>query len=132
MLRRQAESDRIVAASSAGHLVHEMSVHRRPWRVDPVPFVLDATTFADLADGIVQRVEALERILADLYGPRTLVADGVVPAEQLNSTSRYRLGSVGSMLPRRWLTTYAVDLVQLDDGAWRYLLAHDDVAACRG
>ena len=119
LLRRQAETDRIVAASSAGHLVHEMSVHRRPWRVDPVPFVLDAATFADLGAGIVQRVEALERILADLYGPRTLVADGVVPGEQLSSTPRYRLGSVGSMPPRRWLTTYAADVVQLDDWTWR-------------
>ena len=97
LIRRQAEADRVVAASSAGHLVHEIRVHRRPWRVDPVPFVLDAATFDGLATGIVERVEALERILADLYGPRTLVADGVVPGEQLSSTPRYRLGSVGSL-----------------------------------
>ena len=83
-----------------------------------MPFVLDAATFAGLATGIVERVEALERILADLYGPRTLVADGVVPGEQLSSTPRYRLGSVGSLPPRRWLTTYAADVVQLGDGSW--------------
>ena len=111
LIRRQAEADRVLAASSAGHLVHEMNVHRRPWRVDPVPLVLDGATFDRLAAGIVERVEALERVLADLYGPRTLVADGVVPGEALSSTTRYRIGSVGLPPPPRWLTTYAADVV---------------------
>ena len=119
LIRRQAEADRVLAASSAGHLVHEMNVHRRPWRVDPVPLVIDGATFEGLAAGVVERVEALERVLADLYGPRTLVADGVVPAEALSSTTRYRIGSVGLPPPARWLTTYAADVVQLADGTWR-------------
>jgi uncharacterized circularly permuted ATP-grasp superfamily protein/uncharacterized alpha-E superfamily protein len=129
LIRRQAEADRVVAASSAGHLVHEMNVHRRPWRVDPVPFVLDGATFARLADGIIERMAAMERILADLYGPRTLVADGIVPAEVLSSTPRYRLGSVGWVSPRRWLTTYAAELVELDDGTWRVLRDVGDAPA---
>ena len=60
LIRRQAQADRVLAASSAGHLVHEMSVHRRPWRVDPLPLVLDGATFGRLAAGIVERVEALD------------------------------------------------------------------------
>ena len=119
LIRRQAEADRVLAASSAGHLVHEMNVHRRPWRVDPVPLVIDGPTFDRLAAGIVERVEAMERVLADLYGPRTLVADGVVPGEALSSTTRYRIGSVGLAAPQRWLTTYGADVVQLTDGTWR-------------
>ncbi len=39
---------------------------------------------------------ALEAMLADLYGARTLVRDGVVPADVLDSTDRYRLAAVGS------------------------------------
>ena len=96
-----------------------MSVHRRPWRVDPLPLVLDGATFGRLAAGIVERVEALERVLADLYGPRHLVADGIVPGEALSSTPRYRIGSVGLPPPPRWLTTYAADVVELADGTWR-------------
>ncbi|MET0911168.1 MAG: circularly permuted type 2 ATP-grasp protein [Ilumatobacteraceae bacterium] len=119
LIRRQAEADRVLGASSAGHLVHEMNVHRRPWRVDPVPFVLDGATFERLATGIVERAAAMERILADLYGPRNLVADGVVPGEALSSSKRYRIGSVGLSPPRRWLTTYAADVVHLTDGTWR-------------
>lgn len=119
LVRRQTEADRVVAASSAGHLVHEMSVHRRPWQVDPVPFLLDASTFARLAAGVADRAAALERIVADLYGDRALVADGVVPGEALSSTTRYRIDRVGLPPRRRWLTNYAVDLVQLTDGTWR-------------
>jgi uncharacterized circularly permuted ATP-grasp superfamily protein/uncharacterized alpha-E superfamily protein len=119
LLRRQAEADRVLAASSAGHLVHEMNVHRRPWRVDPVPLLIDGATFDRLAAGITERLEALELVLADLYGPRTLVADGIVPGEALSSTTRYRMGSIGLAPPRRWLTTYAADVAQLGDGTWR-------------
>ena len=126
LIRRQAEADRVIAASGAGHLVHEMNVRPdeaggRPWRIDPVPVVLDGTVFDRLATGIVERVEALERVLADLYGPRQLVRDGVVPGEALSSSVRYRVGTVGAPAPRRWLTTYAADVVALADGTWRII-----------
>ena len=44
--RRQVEADRVIAASGAGHLVHEMNVRPgeaggRPWRIDPIPVVID-------------------------------------------------------------------------------------------
>lgn len=124
LVRRQAEADRVIAASGAGHLVHEMNVRPneaggRPWRIDPVPVVLDEATFDRLATGIVERVGALERVLADLYGPRQLVRDGIVPGEALSSSARYRVGTVGTSAPRRWLTTYAADVVALADGTWR-------------
>lgn len=124
LIRRQAEADRVIASSGAGHLVHEMNVRPgeaggRPWRIDPVPVVLDGATFDRLAAGVVERVVALERILADLYGPRQLVRDGIVPGEALSSSPRYRVGTVGTPAPRRWLTTYAVDVVALADGTWR-------------
>src|SRR3989337_586428 len=104
LTRRQAEADRVIAASGAGHLVHEMNVRPdeaggRPLRIDPVPVVLDGTTFDRLATGVVERVDALERILADLYGPRQLVRAAPEPG--------------------RWLPTYAVDVVALADGTWR-------------
>jgi len=124
LIRRQAEADRVIASSGAGHLVHEMNVRAdeaggRPWRIDPVPVVLDGATFDRLATGVAERAEALERILGDLYGPRQLVRDGVVPGESLSASPRYRVGTVGTPEPRRWLTTYAVDVVALADGTWR-------------
>src|SRR5687768_15236318 len=99
LIRRQAEADRVIASSGAGHLVHEMNVRAdeaggRPWRIDPVPVVLDGATFDRLATGVAERAEALERILGDLYGLRQLVRDGVVPGEALSASPRYRVGTV--------------------------------------
>lgn len=121
LTRRQAEADRLIDSSSAAHLVHEVAsaAKNRPWRLDPIPLLLPGDTFDELADAVTARIVGMEALLADLYGPRQVVRDGVVAAEALSSTSRYRLGAVGVPSPRRWLTTYAVDLIELADGSWR-------------
>ncbi|MET0326642.1 MAG: circularly permuted type 2 ATP-grasp protein [Ilumatobacteraceae bacterium] len=127
--RRQTEADRVIAASLAGHLVHDLRSApgstspgpppNRPWRLDPVPLVLDGPVFDGLAAAVGQRLEAMEALLADLYGPRRSVREGWVPAEALASSEQYRLAAVGAPPPPRWLTTYAVDVVALADGSWR-------------
>ncbi len=127
LTRRQAEADRLIAASQAGHLVHDPrgpdGAPRpgldRPWRLDPVPIVLDGDVFDELADAVAERMRGMEVLLADLYGPRQAVKEGWVPAEALASSPRYRLAAVGTPAPPRWLTTYAVDVVRLVDGTWR-------------
>ena len=126
MFERQARADRLLAAEGAGHLVHNLpvradgraaTIESRPWRVDPVPIVLDAATFRWLSLAVAERMEALELVLADIYGPRTLVREGVVPIEGLSATQRYRVNAVGSA-PRRWLSTYAADIVLDASGSW--------------
>ena len=62
-------------------------------------------------------MRALDAVIADLYGPRTLVRDRTVPAEVLAATDRYRINAVGAT-PRRWLVTYAVDVALGVDGVW--------------
>ena len=123
--RRQTEADRVIAASLAAHLVHDRGRPRirpspnRPWRLDPVPLVLDGEVFDRLAAAVTARMQAMEVLLTDLYGPRLAVREGWVPAEALASSDRYRLAAVGAPPPPRWLTTYAVDVVAGADGAWR-------------
>lgn len=123
---RQARSDRLLAAEGAGHLVHDLPVRAdgrsaalesRPWRLDPIPVVIDAPTFARLSAAVAERVAALEAVLDDLYGDRLLVRERIVPPEALAASPRYRPGAIGSH-PDRWITTYAVDLVVAPDGTW--------------
>jgi uncharacterized circularly permuted ATP-grasp superfamily protein/uncharacterized alpha-E superfamily protein len=123
---RQARADRLLEADGAGHLVHDLpvrgdgrvaTIESRPWRIDPIPVVLDAATFRWLSLAVAERMEALETVLADVYGPRTTVRERVVPAEALAATDRYRVNAVGAT-PARWLTTYAVDVALAADGAW--------------
>ena len=58
------------------------TIESRPWRVDPIPVVLDASTFRWLSLAVAERMEALEFVLADLYGARQLVRERIVPAER--------------------------------------------------
>lgn len=52
----------------------------RPWRMDPVPFVIGAEEWRELEAGLIQRARLLNSIVADLYGPQTLLRDGRIPA----------------------------------------------------
>jgi uncharacterized circularly permuted ATP-grasp superfamily protein/uncharacterized alpha-E superfamily protein len=123
---RQVRADRLLGAEGAGHLVHDLpvradgrlaAIESRPWRVDPIPVVLDGGTFRWLSLAVAERMEALEAVLADLYGPRLLVRERVVPAEALAATARYRIDAVGAR-PARWLSTYAVDVALDAEGQW--------------
>ncbi len=106
----QAQVDRLLVAEGAGHLVHDLPVRAdgraatiasRPWRLDPIPVVIDTETFQWLSSAVIERMEALEEVLRDLYGARQLVRDGVVPADLLHSSDRYRLAAVGTTHPTR-------------------------------
>jgi uncharacterized circularly permuted ATP-grasp superfamily protein/uncharacterized alpha-E superfamily protein len=119
--RRQAEANRVIAASGAAHLIHgtDGPVTNGPWSLDPIPLVLGGDVFDHLAAAVRERVAALELLLADLYGQRQVVRDGLVPAEALAASPRYRLAAVGVPPPPRWLVSYAIDVIADADGTWR-------------
>lgn len=48
---------------------------------DILPRIFTAEEWAGLAEGLEQRVRALNHFLEDVYGARKILADGVVPAE---------------------------------------------------
>ena len=80
-----------------------VSLASRPWRLDPIPIVIDAAEFTALGDRVVARMRMLEAILVDLYGARTLLTDRIiepadvwavapVPARRDRSARRRRAG----------------------------------------
>ena len=46
----------------------------QPWKLDPLPLILDDREWSRLETGLVQRAELLDAIMADLYGARSLLA----------------------------------------------------------
>jgi len=50
-----------------------------PWRLDPLPLIVDAAQWAALEIGLAQRTELLNAVLVDLYGPQRLLSSGVLP-----------------------------------------------------
>ena len=135
---RQVDHDRLLAAEGAGHIVHDLplradgrtvALESRPWRLDPIPLVIDGDEFVALADGAIARMRMLESILGDLYGARTLLRDGVVDPAALWGSPHYRLAAFDQRPHRRWLTNYAVDVVRDASGRWRVVRDLTDAPA---
>lgn len=55
--------------------------HQRTWELDPIPLVISSEDWADIEAGLVQRAELMNLVLADVYGPRKLIANRLLPAE---------------------------------------------------
>src|SRR5262245_37930382 len=53
----------------------------RPWALDPLPFVLPAAEWRTIETGVAQRARLLNALLADLYGPQRLIAEGLQTVE---------------------------------------------------
>lgn len=142
LIERQLLLDRLLSTEGAGHVVHDLPVRAdgravalesRPWRLDPLPYVLEPHEFAALEQWIVERMVGCEAVLDDLYGDRRLVIDGVVDPAVLWSTPRYRLAAVrtdheSTGRPNR-LTTYSVDVVRDVNGVWHAVADHTDAPA---
>ena len=95
----------------------------RPWALDPLPFVLKAEEWREIEAGVLQRADVLEALLADLYGPQRLLAEGLAPAALPYGHPNFLWPCCG-LTPRgdRWLHVYAADIARAPDGRW-WLLA---------
>ena len=89
---------------------------------DLVPRVVEQREWDGVASGLSQRVRALDLFLADIYGPRRSVLDGVVPNTLVASCGAYLRPVVGITPPGgRHIHLAGVDLVRDDNGEWRVL-----------
>ena len=84
---------------------------------DIVPRMFTATEWGKLSGGIVQRVEAINCFLDDIYGERRILADGVVPPELILGNPQFRAEVVGSRPPHGiWAHICGIDLVRTGPG----------------
>ena len=70
--RDRVFSDRGVTFASSGE-------EERPFPLDLVPRIISAAEWSTVECGVGRRVLALERFLADVYGPGEIIHDRVVP-----------------------------------------------------
>ncbi len=93
------------------------------WRCDPIPLLISAAEFSSMEAGLAQRAQLMEMILGDLYGPRNLMAEGLIPPEIIYGNPAYLrpCRSVDGRRRDRYLSFYAADMLRGPDGAWRVL-----------
>jgi uncharacterized circularly permuted ATP-grasp superfamily protein/uncharacterized alpha-E superfamily protein len=94
----------------------------RPWRLDPLPLIVDDREWAGLEAGIVQRAELLDAIMSDLYGARKLLARGLLPAAAVFDHDEYLRTVVGTLaVTNQRLFMTAADLGRDVSGQWKVL-----------
>ena len=86
---------------------------------DPLPRVITAQEFEKLYRGLIQRVNALNLFLKDVYGDKKIIRDGIVPEDFVFAGSGYLPQCEGFVPPKGVYSHISgIDLVQAKDGSW--------------
>ena len=92
----------------------------RPWLLDPIPLVISSEEWRHIAAGVTQRAALATAVLEDVYGPRRLIAEEVIPAAVVHANPGFLRPCHGIRQEPR-LLLFAADLVRGADGVWRVL-----------
>ncbi|WP_090045994.1 circularly permuted type 2 ATP-grasp protein [Limnohabitans sp. 2KL-27] len=92
---------------------------QRPWSLDLFPLMLGHSDWQQIEAGMMQRMQLLERIMADAYGPQQLVLRGQLPPALVQGHPAY-LPAMHGVTPvgGRYLSLAAFDLARGPDGCW--------------
>lgn len=94
----------------------------RPFPLDTVPRVIDASEWSVLEAGIAQRVKVLEMFLADVYGSQAIVKDGLLPASLVATSAHFHRQVHGIETANGVrIQVSGIDLVRDESGEWRVL-----------
>lgn len=89
---------------------------------DAIPRIIDAAAWSELERGLIQRVDALNAYLRDLYGEAQIIKDGIVPEHFAYASSGY-LPPCENIVPPKGIYSHisGIDLVEGEDGTWYVL-----------
>lgn len=118
LVRRSLEARRLLRENGVTYNVYgDPQTPSRPWELDLIPLVIDSGEWRRIEKGLVQRALLLDAILADLYGPRQLLAEGLLPSELIYGVGGFLLPCDQVLIPgARQLMLYAADLARGPDG----------------
>ena len=91
----------------------------RAWPLAHVPLIIDESEWSLITNGLTQRAELLEAIVADIYADNTLVSRGLLPPELVARNAEFLRPMVG-IKPRsgHFLHFCAFELGRGPDGGW--------------
>src|SRR5258708_1502531 len=118
--RRWQEGRRVIPENGAPYNVSsDPPKNDRPWPPVPIPPGLGNAEWSFTAAAGGQRAKLLNPILSDLYGPRKLLRDGLVPPELVFPNPAFLRPCCQAPVPGNvYLHIYAADLARSPDGQW--------------
>jgi len=98
------------------------SYNERLFPFDPIPRIIEADEFQTLERGLAQRVNALNKFLADIYADKNIIHEGVVPEEFVYRSPGY-LAQCEGIRPPEGIYSHisGIDLVKGKNGVWYVL-----------
>lgn len=89
---------------------------------DSIPRIISKDDWDSLERGLIQRVDALNAFLYDIYHEKKIIKDGIIPSEFVYSSKGYMPECEG-ITPAHHIYSHisGIDLVQAKDGRW-YIL----------
>lgn len=130
MLERQSPDELAARYARAHQYMRDAGVYyraydersgpgEREWPLSPLPVLIDEQEWAQISRGLIQRVQLLERVVADVYGGHELVRDGLLPPELIAANPEFLRPLVG-ISPRsgHFLHFCAFELGRGPDGRW--------------
>ena len=101
----------------AYNIYNDPSGQSRPWELDPIPQIIPAKEWETINAGLIQRAELFDLILKDIYGPQTLIKQGIIPQELIYLHPGFLRACVNIPLPgKQHLILYAADIARGNDG----------------
>lgn len=85
----------------------------RPWKLDPIPLVIEESQWQIVEEGLKQRCKLLNLLLQDIYGEQKVIKEGIVPVEVIYSHSGFMREVFGL---KTSLVLYAADMARGPDG----------------
>ena len=113
-LRRQIEGNGVTY-----NVYADANGPQRPWSLDLFPLIISPSDWAGIESGIKQRTRLLNHVMADVYGPQTLLKQGLLPAALVQGHPGY-LRAMQGVQPAggMFLHIAAFDMARGPDGAW--------------
>ncbi|MCC0056131.1 MAG: circularly permuted type 2 ATP-grasp protein [Rhodobiaceae bacterium] len=91
----------------------------RDWPLSHIPVLIHEAEWQALGEGLIQRAELLERIVADLYGDNRLIAEGLLPPALIAGNPEWLRPLVGvKPASGHYLSFVAFDIGRGPDGTW--------------
>src|SRR5438105_4351551 len=112
-------------------ITFSLSGEERPIPLDLLPRVIAAEEWVVLEAGVIQRVRALEAFLADVYGPQSILDEGIVPRRLVTSSPNF-LQEAAHLDPPNGvrIQVAGIDILRGPDG--RYVVLEDNLRTPSG
>lgn len=121
-MRQQAAKTAMMKLGATFNVYSDSEGTERILPFDMIPRIVSAQEWAYLERGLIQRIQALNFFISDIYSDQKIVKDGLIPEDLINSSKGFLKPCMGIEAPKDiWCHITGTDLVRDRDGQWYVL-----------